>query len=106
MRLGCVVRLTDDTSSVGQRQKLMNSVTALYTIFPNRFFHEALTYSSSTYIVVCSMKHNTSNAFTHKSDFKKPFRCRISGNTCWMKNLWLRFFPLVLMDGRIKSSDI
>lgn len=70
MHLEYEVRLPDHTFAVGERHKLIPSVNALCTISPNKF-SGALTYSGPTYIAIRSMKHDTTNAFTHGRDVQK-----------------------------------
>ena len=63
MNLEYQVRLPGHTFSVGNKQKLIPSVIGLCTITPHKF-REALNYIGKR-----SMKHDTTNVFTHAKDF-------------------------------------
>ena len=55
---------------MASRHKLIPSVYAACIIDPNKFA-DAVSYSGPTYIAIRSMKHDSSNAFTHGRDLER-----------------------------------
>jgi len=86
MHLEYKVKLPDHDFAVATRHKLIPSVYAACTINPVKFT-DAVSYSGPTYVAIHSMKHDSSNAFTHCRDLErlrsrdsfKPIMCKPGG---------------------------
>ncbi|CAG8535804.1 31756_t:CDS:2, partial [Racocetra persica] len=70
IRLEYQIELPDHDWVVAERHKLISSVYAILDVHKDKYEQaEAVTYSGSTFIRICSSKHDSSTAYSHGKDF-------------------------------------